>query len=871
MSASAPDLDETITNAEYCIHDGYLVDDEVDQVDLSDLRLDDDDDWLYMPPQCPIESPIQDLYAWLKTEPELDVRNNKKCIDTRTFTRPKKRSARMSFESIFEGLSPPMTDIQKLQYTENVTLIENEEKYLSPTIRNKESVPSILKPSTSTAMNNLSDENFITSGQESLEAFLNMSQSKGIDSFINLGEPEFNDMLMNVSQPSVLYTSVIASKNESMYNKNDTVINENTAQNSDTKEGSNGDVNETFAIQDIDNTITVDEINYTENTLSNIRKEILQLNKGLNETFNTETLAGTSMSRSSLDKEESTPLSSTFVTEPNAALVQLQNLSSNGIKSLNTTYLFSAKDAERSNSPILINDTYVPTMHANKADLNVTCNILPDEIASAVLSTRETQARESALDISFKVPGHQSTPMNPNILDPTSKSTTKRLDQPQSIAYSTSLKAPTSLRRELLAEIQRSNERKLDATYNHIPSEHLGLRETEEDIHVARNETDIPPTNRYHTYKKTTTNNQRVSQNETAVTAQKELPMDQRKFYTFTKKSHPVERIDNIAGEIVETRPNMDSTFCKPHVSLMQQKKNIPRTLSKLPQFLQKSNPNLVSSSMKSAGAGVLVDRAGISGIGYIKGSQPNIMQNITEKSQLSSKLFPYGKIKSGSEQRLPEANVNMNNQFPMKGATAGSTESIESTHSVHSAPDLDDRLSTYSDNSNSCTKQTIEQLHKLVRMQEESLQQDSAPRHVLENTWIEEKINLPSPILKNGLEYSEGNGHSQNTDLSMKCSSPIVSPTGSSHALNNDGNAEGNVAKAKDETVVIEKAKDPNQVVPKIENKTRLRQPTNWSAGNKPAAVISGIPRPASRIPAPRFVRPSAKTTQSDLRKGCT
>lgn len=45
MSASAPDLDETITNAEYCIHDGYLVDDEVDQVDLSDLRLDDDDDW----------------------------------------------------------------------------------------------------------------------------------------------------------------------------------------------------------------------------------------------------------------------------------------------------------------------------------------------------------------------------------------------------------------------------------------------------------------------------------------------------------------------------------------------------------------------------------------------------------------------------------------------------------------------------------------------------------------------------------------------------------------------------------------------------------------------------------------------------------
>lgn len=63
----------------------------------------------------------------------------------------------------------------------------------------------------------------------------------------------------------------------------------------------------------------------------------------------------------------------------------------------------------------------------------------------------------------------------------------------------------------------------------------------------------------------------------------------------------------------------------------------------------------------------------------------------------------------------------------------------------------------------------------------------------------------------------------------------------------------------------------DPNQVVPKIENKTRLRQPTNWNTGSKPAAVISGIPRPASRIPALRFVRPNAKTTQADLRKGCT
>lgn len=50
--------------------------------------------------------------------------DNKKCIDTRTFTRPKKRSARMSFESIFEGLPPSTTDIKKLQNTD-VTRIED--------------------------------------------------------------------------------------------------------------------------------------------------------------------------------------------------------------------------------------------------------------------------------------------------------------------------------------------------------------------------------------------------------------------------------------------------------------------------------------------------------------------------------------------------------------------------------------------------------------------------------------------------------------------------------------------------------------------------------------------------------------------------
>lgn len=606
------------------------------------------------------------------------------------------------------------------------------EKNLPAIIRDKESVPPILKPSIKMATNILSDEISVTSGQESMEAFLNMSQSKGIDSFINLGEPEFSDMLMNISQPSIWNASVIAATNESIFIKNNTpsVTNKNTAQNSNMEKSSNSDDinNETYVMQNSDKTITPDKI-YCINTLSNTCKEFLQLDKGLNETYNAEALSGTS-TRSSLDKQEAA-LSSTFVAEPNANInfVQLQNEASNGIQLLDTTYLSSTKGAERPNSPVsIVSDMYIPTMRVNK-DLNVTCDILPDKIESVALLTHETLAKESALDISFKVPVYnQSTPMNPSMPNATSKFATKHFDQPQPAIHPT-LKVPTSLRRELLPEIQRSGERKLDSTYNHIPTDHPNFRDTKENVHIAynENETDGSSTNKYYTYKKsafTRTTSQYTSQKETAVTAQKELPMDQRKFYTFTKKNNSIERTDNIASENVETHPIMDSTFCKPHLPKMEQKRNVPRALSKLPQFLQKSNPNLVSSSLKNV-SGVPIIRTGISSIGYIKGSQLNIKQNIAKKSQLPSKLHPYGKMKSGSEQRLLEANVNTNNQFPMEGVIAGSTESIESTHSVHSAPDLDDRLSTCSDSSNhnSCTKQTmnIEQLHQLVRMQEES------------------------------------------------------------------------------------------------------------------------------------------------------
>ncbi|XP_014484064.1 PREDICTED: uncharacterized protein LOC106749277 [Dinoponera quadriceps] len=874
MSADTTDPQE-IACTEY-IHDGCLVN-ELDRIDLSHLEFDDNDDWLYMPPQCSTESAIQDLYTWLKTEPELDVRSNRKFIDTRTFTRPKKRTSRMSFESIFEGLPRCITNIWKPQNS-NDTHTENLGKYSSTLTGDKESVPPMLKPSVKAGVNALSDENLVKSGQASMEAFLNMSQSKGIDSFINLGEPEFSDPLMNMSQPSVLYTSIIGSVNESTFVENnlipitrkDITGPEQVAhRESDVQEKSDS-VNATYVMQD-DNTLISSNETYRVNALNDtFCKDFAPPDVCLNETYVASDEALTPLSN--VHKSKTATLSSTFTTEPNTDddFAQLQNEANNDVKSLDSTYLSSAKPVDRQDTTTSIkSDAYKPTSHARKTNLDVTCNVPSNgsRYSSAFLETRDAK---DTLDVSFRMPlCSQSTPIQPNAMNPTSKLGAKHSEQPRPSLYS-ALKAPTSLRKELLAEIRRSDERRLDVTYNHVAGDQPGAKE---DAGV------FPLENRYHTYRKSalttmTKNNQSrglYSERDATLSApQRDLTAD-RKFYTFTKKSNnnlaEKKNTENTDKNAEVARPNMDGTFCKP-----LPKRNAPKMFSKLPQFLQKSNPNLVSSSLRTGVS--LSGSTSLFSAGYIKGSQPNILQNV-EKSSLPSKLHPFGKLKSGSEQRLVEVNAKNASDFPAKGAT-GSTESIESTQSAHSAPDLDDRLSTCSDSShNSCNKRTmnIEQLHQLVRMQEESLKQDSPPKRLLENTWVEPKTDLPSPILKNGIEHGEIDTHPLlNTVVNMKCSSPLISPTGSSHVLNNDGNSESNTGKTKDDAAVAGKTEGPNQVVPKIENKTRLRQPTNWSTGSKPSAVISGIPRPASRIPAPRFARPNnAKINQADLRKGCT
>lgn len=713
------------------------------------------------------------------------------------------------------------------------------EKYLTAADKDKESVPPMLKPSAKIARSILSDENLIKSGQESMETFLKMSQSKGIDSFINLGEPEFSEPLMNMSQPSILYTSIISPMNNSikddiMVTNRDTMAQQIVYQHSDLEEKlkSCDSTNETFITRRDDNDVISSNKTHRANSLNDTYcKEFAQSDRGLNETYNTilpdEPMLAPSTS-SLCKKIHAATLYCTYITEPNADanFAQLKNKGNNDVK-LDVTYLSSMKK-EQDVIVLNKNDARKLKVRASETNLNITCDIPQSEYFNETESV-ELFEMQDVEDMSFKMPVcSQSTPINPNTLNPMSKLSAKNSDQPRQILCSM-LKAPTSLRRELLTEIRRSGECGLDATYKHMPH-NPDLKDTKENVdaicddNVVMSETEVFPIgNRYDTYKKSAlTTNQCKSRNAPVTVAQRESAS--RKFYTFTKKNNNfVEKtgdrntIENtISGKNIEVahRSNMDDTFRKPLPKAP--KRNVPRMLSRLPQFLQKSNPNLASSSLKNKAS--ISDNASIFNIDYMKGSQPN-MQNM--ERLLPNKLHLFNKLKSGSEQRLVDVNVNNASEFSTKNAI-GSTESIESTQSVQSAPDLDDRLSTCSDSSqNSCNRRTmnIEQLHQLVRMQEESkrrkvshsyrkcslcrlilisrvpllgLKQDSplkSNRQILENTWVEAKTDLPSPILKNGIEHEIDTNSPVNDDSAMKCSSPIMNSTGSSHALNNEGN----------------------------------------------------------------------------------
>lgn len=599
-------------------------------------------------------------------------------------------------------------------------------KYSDITTANKEeAVPPMLKMAINTSTNFLPEES-VTSGQESMEVFLNMSHSKGIDSFINLVEPGLNDPLMNISQPSIFYSSIISLPKENSLHSTEPNKHEESSnvtrcsQEIDKCEGAkNSNINETFLkVNESDNNITSYCLSTTNKTFTNKS----DVEKELSETYNTDvTPKMVVLSSSDKDRFSTTKLSSTYLNKnDDTQILQSENNERKESCNLNTTYLSVFEKAESSS---ILSTTYC-TAGIENAISNTTSTETSDlqHDKDQVYNLQKSitcDISKNAEPPMFKLPVFQSTPKSTNTESSTNRTITKSLES--SRVYNTTLnlnfKASTLLRKELLSEICKTGDHRLDCTFNHGSKEHQsGKLKKKIDETLNQNVIDdIPAENKYNTYRKESPINKIKSHAETideAGACIKNLP--DKKYYTFTKKG------SNHGGktdmENAESIDNVDATFIKPFPKSQKRKQHIPRMLSKLPQFLQKSNPNLVSNSLKT----VNITNTNASNYGYMKGSQPNIVKDI-EKS-LANKSYSLGKMRSGSEQRLLELNTGVG-ELQMLGV-GGSTESIESTQSAHSAPDLDDRLSTCSDSShNSYTTQpmNIEQLHQIVRMQEES------------------------------------------------------------------------------------------------------------------------------------------------------
>lgn len=210
--------------------------------------------------------------------------------------------------------------------------------------------------------------------------------------------------------------------------------------------------------------------------------------------------------------------------------------------------------------------------------------------------------------------------------------------------------------------------------------------------------------NRFSTFKKEPgsrpATNHRPSKNPTYQVSPKHEEVDPpqnriSRFNTFIKKpanSHArnSERSSMYLERNLADGRASDFPFAKPNS--IPSKLQPPRQLTKLPQPLQKSNPNLGATKTTK------ISVKDFNNTGFNKGSQPNIAR------------YSLNKAKSGSEQKLQQNRQSTDYSTATSSSigSMGSVESIGSTTSAHSAPDLDDMQSTGSNSSrNTFVKET--------------------------------------------------------------------------------------------------------------------------------------------------------------------
>lgn len=809
-----------------------------DIIDLSHVNFDDNERWLLSASDRTSSSSVEDLQAWLRKDLSIssidDFSNDTtKIIDTRTFTRPKK-NGRMSLESIMEITSPTSNNVWKLNYQQESSIEINNENDKNQ--KDKESIPAMLRPSvSSTLLTSLSSSN----GQESLDAFLNMSQSNGIDSFINL-TPDFNDAtIMNTSRPFFLDTSttdidktdeiknIEFINNKFKYSQcNDDsgdcsamadsqILTESMMQTSmfsdvsdvcrssifskDYLDNSNGEIDNTSHSKTLTNTnktFTSESLNvsckknndtFTEslNVFNNKNFETLNsFSKKSDATFTesvdilstnyNKTVDTCLLNNMSIENEEIFIEShDTFETKPNDTVNLLTSKN-------NETFTESLSSLSKKNNETFTSSELKSALSTssvnNRKSLNANTTYdadLPNHLSYIVTTDSNSYYLEENQDINDSINSKLSPNSTFNCLknqddQDDDKNTTFRLTHDVKIPFS-NLKyeanennhhsSNENIQTMTQTENNSSKNKMLNTTFesplaqrNHEPKSLSTTFAT-----ATLNDLDVPnkknldktydtnfkepillPVNRYQTYRKNP-----LGKLQSAGTI---IKKPQLSYYN----DNQGRSLDNITTEIKKTTTTTSQLS----------KLNGPKTLTKLPQTLQKSNPNLLSNQRIS-------ELPKISNFGFNHGKKLN-----DKKSLFTSKLRPMMKTKCGSDARLEKTGT----------LACGSTESIASTHS---APDLDDRLSECSDSSHTsgdyCQPRTmtINNL-KCSNAQRNIVQIVSTPKpdkNVMENNWMVSHNDLPSPILKNDEGLSSRGSSPASGESTVKTSSPLLSP----------------------------------------------------------------------------------------------
>ncbi|XP_051168940.1 putative uncharacterized protein DDB_G0277255 [Leptopilina boulardi] len=891
--------------------------DENEIIDVDSMDLEDSDRWLCDYNQCSSESRVHDLYAWLKSdpsEPQAHANALKKSIDTRTFTRVKRRSNKMNFDAIMESLAtPPPHLIEKPKVPGQFRMEE-------ATPQRTLEIPSMLRPKNSFITNSQSS----SMNQESLEIFLNLSQSNS----------EFSE-IMNESQPSLLYSSIISNnadetlkRNESLCDMDSGILSESMMQasifqeslniNSFTEKNYESDDNNITRTFQHNNTFLANPINETKHCLSpviemknNCQSPNLDETKICTSPFNqtltcvnsldmekispkfneTKEICEISFNRTKesispiiLKKFDNSPMERTYVNEANSPSAM--------------SFSEKASSTHDEYSPIFMSkhvfDTSTPddgklslfekfdNLNATKINENSMENALID--ADMTFNVKRLSCHKF-LENSNNSHLNQNRNINNN-------------NNSSSSSNSSKIVSASSLRQELLEEVERSCKnsatnhekdlkREFNMTYENsmetmsmaAPFDYYKTYKKESLKKLSDIRETIPNDmiGRFQTFrKKNIDKNETFRKSEDNVNATFSKNDDGTNFdctyssnemlanATFSKNEQIPEQIVNSTfckplkkTEIPNEEEQQNSTFVKPKI----RKLPAPKSFSKLPQFLQKSNPNIPTSN-------ALRTIKPPSSFAYPKGSQPNIPRNLG--------LYALGKYKSETDQRLVGV---MRGSTEQIGNAGGSTESIESTQS---APDLDDRLSVCSDSSRSSytistnTRTIVRQsnitnsrlMQKLIPHGHKPESTPKPNRQILENTWMQSEKDLPSPILKNNIEGLQSGLLSPND---IKSSSPLLSPSSSSENINSLDIVKNNVREIKpsksNEKLTLKPPNiSSNRAKSPVDTKPKLRPPTNYNA-TRPTSIASGIPRPTSRIPAPKFTRPLSRIP--DPKKG--